>query len=81
MIVESIDIANYLSGDIYIINDTAYRDKVIFEVKDKDLREFAKSYDDIYTNRGGLFEGDVYFISLLRDESYILSSRRSLVFI
>lgn len=63
-ILETINITDYLKGKIFIINDASYINNVIFETRDNDIEEFVRSYTSIYNYRGGVFDGDVYFISL-----------------
>lgn len=63
-ILDTINITNYLKGEIFIINDASYINNVIFETTDNDIEEFVRSYTSIYNYRGGAFDGDVYFISL-----------------
>ena len=62
-IFETININTYLKGEIYIINDASFIHNVIFETRDNEISDFITLFPtDKY--RGGIFNGDVYFISL-----------------
>lgn len=63
-ILNTIDVSAYLTGEIFIINDASYLNKIIFKTTDDEICEFVNSYNSTFDYRECLFDGDAFFISL-----------------